>query len=170
MPTSRKKLGALTLAALGVNTIVGAGILRLPAELARDLGPLSILAHALGAVLLVPIALSYAEAGGMLEGDGGAYLYARVTLGRRAAFVVGWSMWLATVLTMAVAAIAVPGQLAELAPSLARHDAELACGVVVALGAANAFDVRAGSLTSNAFAILRIAPLVLLMSSTCRMV
>jgi amino acid transporter len=73
MPTSRKKLGALSLAALGVNTIVGAGIFRLPAELARDLGPLSIFAHALGALLLVPIALSYAEAGGMLEGDGGAY-------------------------------------------------------------------------------------------------
>ena len=164
MPTSRKKLGALSLAALGVNTIVGAGIFRLPAELARDLGPMSIFAHALGALLLVPIALSYAEAGGMLEGDGGAYLYSRVTLGRRAAFVVGWSMWLATVLTMAVAAIAVPGQLAELVPALARHDAEVACGVavVLGLGAANAFDIRAGSLTSNAFAILKIAPLVLL--------
>jgi APA family basic amino acid/polyamine antiporter len=73
-------------------------------------------------------------------------------------------MWLATVLTMAVAAIAVPGQLAEFVPELARHDAEVACGVavVLALGAANTFDIRAGSLTSNAFAILKIAPLVLL--------
>jgi amino acid transporter len=164
MPEARQKLGALSLAALGVNTIVGAGIFRLPAELARDLGPASILAHALGALLLVPVALSYAEAGGMLKGDGGAYLYARATLGSRAAFVVGWSMWLATVLTMAVAATAVPGQLAELVPALARHDAEVAWGmaVVLGLGAANMFGVRAGSLTSNAFALLKIAPLVLL--------
>jgi amino acid transporter len=164
MPISRKKLGVGSLAALGVNTIVGSGIFRLPAELARDLGPASVLAHALGALLLVPIALSYAEAGGMLQGDGGAYLYARETLGRRAAFVVGWSMWLATVLTIAVAAIAVPGQLAELVPVLARRDAQVATGLVVVLGLglANALDVRAGSLTSNAFALLKIVPLVLL--------
>jgi amino acid transporter len=164
MASVRRKLGVFTLAALGVNTIIGSGIFRLPSELARDLGPASILAHALGALLLVPVALSYAEAGGMLEGDGGAYLYARATMGRHASFVVGWSMWLATLLTIAAAAVAVPGQIAELVPALASPPAGVATAlvVVIGLGVANAVDVRAGSLTSNALVLLKIVPLVLL--------
>lgn len=158
------RLGALSLAALGVNTIVGSGIFRLPSELARTLGPASALAHLAGGVLLMPVALSYAEAASAVPGDGGAYRYARAAFGPRVSFVVGWSMWLASVLTFAVAASAVPGQLAEIAPALGRPGVALVTvvAVVLILGAVNWATARGGARVSDALAIVKVVPLALL--------
>src|SRR6185436_2722140 len=64
-----RMLGLFSVMALGVNTIVGSGIFRLPAELARDLGPASIVAFVATALLLSPVALCFAEAGGMIAKD-----------------------------------------------------------------------------------------------------
>src|SRR5215208_4434777 len=76
-PAPARALGLFSIVALGVNTIVGSGIFRLPAELARDLGPASLLAFVACAALLAAVALSFAEAGGMFAKDGGAYVYAQ---------------------------------------------------------------------------------------------
>jgi len=156
------RLGVLSLTALGVNTIVGSGIFRLPAELASALGPASVLANLAGALLLAPIALCYAEAASVVSGDGGAYVYARSAFGARAGFVVGWSMWLGCVLTFAVAAVAVPGQIEEVFAPAARREVALAvvAFIVIALGVVNWASARTGARASDAFAIVKVVPLV----------
>lgn len=159
-----RKLGLFSVTALGVNTIVGSGIHRLPAELARDLGPASLLAYPACALLLGTVALAFAEASGMFAGDGGPYRYACEAFGPRTGFAVGWSMWVATVLTLASVAAATPGQLAELVPAAGGRvgAAIVAAGVVVLLGAANRFGRRPGAWASNVLLVAKLAPLVLL--------
>ena len=160
--TRSARLGLFSVVALGVNTIVGSGIFRLPAELARDLGPASVLSFAVCAALLATVALSYAEAGGMFAKDGGAYVYAEEALGRRAGFAIGWSTWVATVLTLSTVAIAVPGQLAELAPGAdgARISRAIAAALIVVLGAVNLVGRKPGAWTSNVFLVAKVVPLV----------
>jgi amino acid transporter len=159
----RRQLGLFSVIALGVNTIVGSGIFRLPAELAGLLGPASIAAFAACALLLVAVALSFAEVGGMFSEQGGAYLYAREAFGPGAGFVVGWTAWVATVFTLATVSVAVPDQLAELAPALGSRWGVVggAVGLVVALGAVNLLGVRPAALVSNLLVVAKVLPLVL---------
>jgi amino acid transporter len=156
-------LGRWSLLAVGINTIVGSGIFRLPAELARDLGVLAPLAFLGCALLLFPVALCFAEAGGRFEGGGGVYLYAREAFGRHVGSAIGVSTFAATVLTLATVAVAVPGQMAELLPDAASPGAGRAIStcVIAALGILNLVGVRPSALTTNAFALLKMVPLVL---------
>ena len=157
------RLGLFSVVAVGVNTIVGSGIFRLPAELARDLGPASLVAFAVGALLCAAVALAFAEAGGMFERGGGAYVYARAAFGPGVGFAVGWSAWVATVLTLATVAVAVPGQLAELWPAAGGPVAAKAIAVVlvVALGAVNLIGLRPAAFATNVFALAKVVPLLL---------
>src|SRR5262252_8775352 len=85
------------LVALFVNVTVGAGILRLPADVQKAVGSYSLAAFVVCAVIIALIALCFAEVGSRFTGTGGPYLYARETFGAVPGFVVGWLMWLTRV-------------------------------------------------------------------------
>jgi amino acid transporter len=161
-PSKRASLGLLSMLALGINTIVGSGIFRFPAELAADMGPASVLSFGACAILLSVVALCFAEAGGMFEREGGAYAYAEAAFGPRLGFAVGWASWLATVLTLAAVAVALPGQLAELAPALGTPTGGKlgAILVIVALGALNVCGRKPSSWTGNALVAIKLAALL----------
>jgi basic amino acid/polyamine antiporter, APA family len=160
--SATRRLGLASLVGLGINTIVGSAIFRLPAELSRELGWGSLLAIVGCALLLCPVALAYAEAGGMLDGDGGAYVYAREAFGARAGFAVGWSVWIATVLTLAAVASALSGQLAGLVPHLDGAVTGRALGVAVigTLALLNVGGTRMGAGASSLLAIAKVLPLI----------
>jgi amino acid transporter len=82
------------LVALLVNVTVGAGILRLPADVQRTVGNYSLAAFVVCAMIIGLIALCFAEVGSRFSGTGGPYLYASETFGPTFAFMVGWLMWL----------------------------------------------------------------------------
>jgi amino acid transporter len=149
--------------ALGVNTIVGSGIFRFPAELASDLGPASVLTFALGAALLGIVGLCFAELGSMIDRQGGVYAYAQEALGPQLGFAVGWSVWVATVLTLATVAVAIAGQLAELWPLFAAPmaDEAVAAAVVLLLGALNALGRKPGALVGNLLVAIKVGALAL---------
>src|SRR5262252_330885 len=85
------------LVALFVNVTVGAGILRLPADVQKAVGNYSPAAFVVCAVIIALIALCFAEVGSRFSGTGGPYLYARETFGPLPGFIVGWLMWLTRV-------------------------------------------------------------------------
>ncbi len=160
--TSRRTLGLLTVTALGINTIVGSGIFRFPSELALELGPASIITFLVCAAMLAIVGLCFAELGGMIEKDGGIYAYAYAAFGPAVGYAIGWSAWVSTVLSLAAVAVAIPGQLAEIAPWLSGAGAAkaLAAGVVIALGALNFAGRGSGAFAVNALVIVKLAALI----------
>lgn len=146
---------------IGVNAIIGSGIYRLPGRLGHYLGPASWLAFGVVGLLLVSVALCFAEAAGMFEGTGGPYLYAREAFGPAPGFLVGWSAWVTMVLSFAAVANAIPGYLASLVPQLdvPAMPAIMVASLVLVLGLVNVIGVKPGSIATNIFTTAKLVPL-----------
>ncbi len=100
--SERRPLGFPSLFALGLNGIVGVGIFFTPAEIARAAPPGgSVMAFALTAALLAPVALVYARLSRRFQEDGGPVLYARAAFPPWIAFAVGWMAYVSAVLSTA---------------------------------------------------------------------
>ncbi|HEU4507866.1 MAG TPA: amino acid permease [Pyrinomonadaceae bacterium] len=151
------------LVALLMNVTVGAGILKLPADVQRTVGDYSLLAFVVCAVVIGLIALCFAEVGSRFSGTGGPYLYARETFGPTTAFLVGWLMWLtrlAGFATLVQVFVAYLGYFWPAAQSgLAR--AAIIAGLVVILTAINLVGVKESARTSDVLTVSKLIPLVL---------
>lgn len=162
----RRSIGTLALAAGIVNLIIGAGIFRLPADMAAQLGATAPLAYLLCAVAMGLIALCMAEAGSRVSLTGGAYAYVEVAFGRFAGFLAGFLLW--TVLTFAMAAVAtvLTANLGVLIPALSsRTAAALALVLIyVVFGTINVLGVERGARVNTALTIAKILPLLLLIA------
>ncbi|PKL74751.1 MAG: amino acid permease, partial [Candidatus Melainabacteria bacterium HGW-Melainabacteria-1] len=66
-----RRLGFWDVFCLGVNAIIGSGIFLFPGRLAGTAGPASIFAFLICGVLLVTVALCYAEMAGICKRNGG---------------------------------------------------------------------------------------------------
>lgn len=152
-------VGFVALAALAVNTIVGSGIFRLPSELVRDLGSLSPAAFVVGAIVLLPIALSFARASRRVSGDGGTIAYVDAAFGGRGAVTIGVAIYVATLTTLASTVAAIPGQLASgISPRVA---AITGAGVIAALGALSTMGRRTSGFAGAGVAALKVGALLI---------
>jgi len=90
--------------AVGVGAIIGAGILRSPAEVARQLPDpwLFIGAWLLGGAWALLGANAMAELATTVPRSGGQYVFVRRALGPYAGFLVGWNDWLSTTASVVV--------------------------------------------------------------------
>ena len=79
----RRSIGTLSLAASIVNVTIGAGIFRLPADMAATLGATAPVAYLLCAIAMGLIVLCLAEAGSRVAMTGGPYAYIEVAFGLR---------------------------------------------------------------------------------------
>ena len=89
-----RTIGRWSLAALMVNTMIGASIFGLPALIAAHLGSLSPVGFVVAFVAIAVIAACMAEVASQFQDTGGPYLYARVAFGRFLAIQNGWLTWL----------------------------------------------------------------------------
>lgn len=151
------------LVALLVNVTVGAGILKLPADVQRAVGNYSLLAFVVCAVIIGLIALCFAEVGSRFSGTGGPYLYARETFGPTTAFLVGWLMWLtrlAGFATLVQVFIAYLGYFWPAAESgLSR--AAIIVALVIILSVINLIGVKESARASDVLTVSKLIPLVL---------
>ena len=109
--------------AVGVGAIIGAGILRSPAEVARQLPDpwLFIGAWLLGGAWALLGANAMAELATTVPRSGGQYVFVRRALGPYAGFLVGWNDWLSTTASVAAMAIVEAEALGALVPRLASY-------------------------------------------------
>ncbi|NUP12768.1 MAG: amino acid permease [Polyangiaceae bacterium] len=98
---ARRRLGLFDVLAIGVNAIVGSGVFSKPDDMQRAMGGFSPLSYLLCALVLIPVALCFAELAGHEDQNGGPYLYASRAFGRNVGFVVGWSCYLNAFLSFA---------------------------------------------------------------------
>ena len=149
--------------ALRINVTVGAGILKLPADVQRTVGDYSLLAFVVCAIIIGLIALCFAEVGSRFSGTGGPYLYARETYGPTTAFLVGWLMWLtrlAGFATLVKVFVAYLGYFWPAAESGVGRGA-IIVGLVVILSAINLKGVKESARTSDVLTVSKLIPLVL---------
>src|SRR5581483_6188470 len=89
----RRVLGPVSLTALGVGAIIGAGIFVLTGLAAHDkAGPGLILSFVVAGIGCTLAALCYAEFASMVPVAGSAYTYAYATLGELFAWIIGWDL------------------------------------------------------------------------------
>ena len=119
--------------AVAVGSMIGAGILRAPADVAALLptAPLFLGVWVLGGAYALLGANALAELGAMHPRSGGQFVFARRAFGPFAGFVVGWNDWVSTCASVAVIALVVGDAVGALVPAMAPHASAIALGVVV---------------------------------------
>jgi APA family basic amino acid/polyamine antiporter len=87
----RRALGPVTLTALGIGAVIGAGIFVATGEAAHETaGPALMLSYVAAGVTCIFAALCYAEFASMAPVAGSAYTYAYTTMGELFAWILGW--------------------------------------------------------------------------------
>ncbi len=125
MPVTRedqRTIGLVGATGVGIGAIVGGGILALAGVAFSTAGPAAIVAFALNGVIALLTALSFAEMASAFPESGGTYTFAKKVLSVRAAFMVGWVAWFASIMAGALYSL---GFSAYAALALARFFPEL---------------------------------------------
>jgi APA family basic amino acid/polyamine antiporter len=105
--TLKRTLGPLSLVALGIGAIIGAGLfVRTAAAIADRAGPSVVLAFIVAGVGCAFAGLCYAEFASMIPVAGSAYTYSYATMGELVAWIIGWDLVLEYAVGAATVAIA----------------------------------------------------------------
>jgi basic amino acid/polyamine antiporter, APA family len=154
----------LALAAGIVNVTIGAGIFRLPADMAATLGATAPLSYVLCAIAMGLIVLCMAEAGSRVSLTGGPYAYIEVAFGRFVGFLAGFLLWMILTFAMAAVATVLMASLGALVPALASRAAASATLVAIyaVFAAINILGVERGAHVNTAITVAKILPLLLL--------
>jgi L-asparagine transporter-like permease len=78
----------------GLGSIIGSGWLFGAWKAAKIAGPAALCAWVIGAVVILAIALTYAEPGAMFPESGGMVRYARYSHGALVGFISAWANWI----------------------------------------------------------------------------
>jgi APA family basic amino acid/polyamine antiporter len=166
-PDLERVIGVAGLGGSAINCIVGSGIFGLPGIAAAMLGPAALLAYVLCAVLIGLVGLCFAEAGSRVASRGGLYGYATESLGPIAGGVAGTLLLIAnSVGAGAAVANLLVDTLALSFPAAGEGAWRLIVltAVYTSLATVNVRGARAGARLSVVFAVVKIAPLVLLVA------
>ena len=88
-----KTLGPVSITALGIGAIIGAGIFVLTGTAAAQYaGPGIMLSFVLGGIACAFVGLCYSELAAMLPVGGSSYTYTYATLGEIFAWIIGWDL------------------------------------------------------------------------------
>jgi len=95
--TLRRDIGLFALTLTGIGSIIGSGWLFGAWKAAKVAGPASIFSWVIGCLIIICIAISYAELGGMFPESGGMVRYPQFSHGSFVGFIAGWANWIAIV-------------------------------------------------------------------------
>lgn len=110
-----KSLGPLSITAMGIGAIIGAGIFVLTGTAAAHYaGPSIILSFILGGIACAFVGLCYSELAAMLPVCGSSYTYTYATLGELFAWVIGWDLILEYAMGAATVAVGWSGYIVSL--------------------------------------------------------
>lgn len=149
----KRAVGRWGLAALMLNTMIGASIFGLPSLIAARLGRLSPLAYAIGAAIAAVVAACLSEVASQFSETGGPYLYARAAFGRFIAIQIGWLTWLTRIASASAVVNLFVSYLGEFLPAvrLPLVRAGVLTLVIGFLAIVNYRGVSSGSIVSNFF-------------------
>jgi amino acid transporter len=91
---------------LVIGAIIGADIYVASSFGAGFLGPFSLIVWVIAGIIAIVIALSFGKCASLLPRVGGPYAYANAAWGPSIGFIVGWALWLAEWVSLAVFPVA----------------------------------------------------------------
>jgi APA family basic amino acid/polyamine antiporter len=163
-----RRLGLFSAVMVVIGGIIGSGIFRNPAEVARHVGSsgLTLGVWIIGGGIALLGAFCFGELGARNPRAGGSYVYLRDAFGELPAFLYAWTLLL-IIATGAIAGVAVT--FADYTVALFDFprsvSVPLAVGAIVLLSGINYIGVRSGALTQNIFTVLKLLPLVILIGA-----
>ena len=183
-PTLLRKLGPIDGAAIVVSNVIGGGIFFVPGLVAqRAPDPWAMLgAWLVGGLLAFAGAMAYAELAALRPYAGGEYVYLREAYGRPAAFLTGWTSFVAGFSgAIAASAVAMAGILGGFIPAAAdttpiffiplvvvsltvSPQAVVALTPIAALSAIHIAGLSPGRIVQNLLAGLKVAALMALVA------
>lgn len=118
----KRRLGPVSLTMIGVGNAIGAGIFVLTGTAAaQHAGPAIALSYVIAGVVCLLTSLCYAEISAIIPSAGGSFAYARVTLGRLGAWIVGWCMIAEYLVAGATVAVGWSGYVSSLLGQFGMH-------------------------------------------------
>jgi APA family basic amino acid/polyamine antiporter len=158
----QSKLTLFDVTNLVVGAIIGADIYVASSFGAGYLGPSSLLVWVVAGIIAIVIALCFAQCAALLPKVGGPYAYAKEAWGPFAGFIVGWSLWLAEWISLAVFPVAFTRYLMFFLPNLEWMYQIIVRGLFVALlTATNIVGVKAAGRMNDILTIVKLIPLIL---------
>ncbi len=151
------------LVAIAINGIIGAGIFGLPSKVFSLIGPYSIIAFVVCALVVALIILCFAEVSSRFDDTGGPYLYAREAFNPAVAFEIGWLIWLARVTAFAANCNLLINYLAYFWAGATGtfSRAAVIVFVVAVLAVINLLGIRQAAIVSNVFTIGKLVPIII---------
>jgi APA family basic amino acid/polyamine antiporter len=159
MPRLKKDLTLYALTMIAIGSCIGSGIFRTPTEIAGHLGTSGwiLAAWALGGLIALTGALTFAELGAMFPRAGGVYAYLREAYGPFAGFLYGWAYF--TVINsgaLAALSLTFTDYLATLIPPIRPHETVVAVAAIVVITLINVFRVKVAAFFTNTFTGLKL--------------
>ena len=156
----KSELSLFDVTNLVVGAIIGADVYVASAFGAKLLGPFSLVVWVVAGVIAIVIALCFAQCAALLPKVGGPYAYAHAAWGGFAGFVVGWSLWLAEWLSLAVFPVAFTNYLMYFTSLSWAAQVVVKALFVVFLIITNIVGVKAAGRTNDALTLVKLVPLV----------
>jgi APA family basic amino acid/polyamine antiporter len=164
-PTLKRSMGLWMATALVVGNMVGSGIFTLPAVMAGEAGPVSIVALALTGVGALLLALVFANLGRAHPRTGGPYYFARKAFGDFVGFQTAWAYWIAAWVGNAAIAVAFAGYLGVFWGDVKTNNwlaALVAVGAIWLFTLINIAGARETGVTQVVTTVLKFVPLAII--------
>lgn len=155
---SKFSLGGATL--YGINAVIGSGIFLLPQTIYKDLGPASLLAMIFDAILVLLLAVCFAEVAGYFDKNGGAFQYSKAAFGDFVGFIVGLLGWFVTIIAWSAMAAGFAKLLIVTFPALAGKNILISILLVIALSIINSTGLKTSKIFTITITIAKLIPII----------
>jgi amino acid transporter len=163
-PALIRAIGVPGIALVVLNSMIGAGIFALPADVVAQAGNLSPWLFLGIGTLFVTVVLSFAELSSYFRESGGPVLFAQTAFGSLAGFSAGWLLYISRLSAFAANATAMALYLGAIWPWAATDVGRISMISIVCVGltVANYVGIKDGIRTLAVFTFLKITPIVIL--------
>ncbi|MGO3732360.1 MAG: APC family permease [Vagococcus sp.] len=151
-------LGGATL--YGINAVIGSGIFLLPQTIYKDLGPASLLAMIFDAVLVLLLAVCFAEVACYFDKNGGAFQYSKAAFGDFVGFIVGLLGWFVTIIAWSAMAAGFAKLLIIAFPVLTGQNKFISIALVILLSIINSTGLKTSKVFTITITIAKLIPII----------
>ena len=144
----------------GINAVIGSGIFLLPRTIYQDLGPASLVAMVLDAVLVLMLAVCFAEVAGYFNKNGGAFQYSKTAFGDFIGFNVGVLGWFVTIIAWAAMAAGFAKLLIQTFPALEGQHTLISICLVIFLSVINSMGIKTSKIFTIVITIAKLIPII----------
>ena len=162
----RRDVGTLSLLLIAAGGIVGSGWLFGPLYTAQAAGPAGIISWFIGGLLMMLIALTFAELASAFPVSGGVVRFMYFSHGAFASFTIAWVAWLAALLVAPIETLAAIQYADNYLPGLVvshqgvfvltGHGFLVACGLMLLMCVINFFGVRYFAKSNNILVVWKL--------------